>query len=81
MNVEVRLFAQAKEVAGVDSLALELPENASVSQLREALVDRVPAMTAMAQFLLIAVGNDYADDSVTLPTGVPIACFPPVSGG
>lgn len=81
MKLDVKLFARARDVAGSDRVELELPERARVSDLRIALVERFPELKPLAANLLVAVGTDYADESVGLCEGDDVACFPPVSGG
>src|SRR5688572_14366739 len=62
MKVEVRLFARAKDLAGVDRVALELTNGAKVSDLRAALGKRVPALRSLLPNLLVAINNDFAGD-------------------
>jgi molybdopterin converting factor small subunit len=81
MKISVKLFAQAKEIAGSEIVELELPEQARVSDLRTAIQERFPKMSSLAASLLIAVGNDYANDTDVIDGKTPVACFPPVSGG
>lgn len=81
MKVCIRLFAVAKDIAGSDSLWLELPEGATVEQLRQRLAAEMPALAAVLPQVLFAVGTEYArDDTVISPTSE-VACIPPVSGG
>jgi len=81
MQVGVRFFAQAKELAGIDCARIELPESANVADLRVELGERYPAMRPMLPALLVAVGTEYADDETRIDPSKEIACFPPVSGG
>ena len=81
MKLQVKLFARAKDAAGADSVDVELPEQSTVAALREALTEQFPGLGTMASSLLIAVGNNYADDSAPLDEASDVACFPPVSGG
>ena len=81
MKLDVKLFARARDLAGADSVEIELPDEAQVWDLRSALTDRVPELKPLAPSLLIAVGADYADDSVRIDPTAEVACFPPVSGG
>jgi molybdopterin converting factor subunit 1 len=76
MRVNVRLFAALRERAGQDAVELELPEGASVAQALERLApvtDGVP--------VVLAVNQEYADQTVTLHEGDEVALIPPVSGG
>ena len=81
MNVTVRLFARARDLAGAERVELQLSENATVADLRQALCRECPDLAPLAPHMLVAVGNDYADDKSAIPAGIELACFPPVSGG
>lgn len=81
MNVTVKLFARARELAGADAVPLELPESACIGDLRSALYDTYPKLRPLSGTLLIAVNNDYARDGDPVRPDCEIACFPPVSGG
>lgn len=81
MRIEVRLFARARDLAGSATISLELPQQATVGDLRTALLRDRPALKPLAPHLFVAVGTDYAPDSLVLAPGAEVACFPPVSGG
>lgn len=81
MNVQVKLFARARELAGTAAVALELSEPARVRDVRQALANRYPQLHALAPHLLVSVGTDYADDDTPLTADAQLALFPPVSGG
>lgn len=81
MKVRVRLFAIAKQTAGRESIDLELPEGATIGQLRECLGGQVPGLAGMLGSMLFAVGARYAADGTAIPPGAEVACIPPVSGG
>lgn len=81
MKLSVLLFAFAREAAGVESVELEVPESATISHARIALLRSVPKLAMRTGTLLWAVNNEFAaDDRVLYSTDV-VACFPPVSGG
>ncbi len=81
LKLKVKLFAVAKQVAGADAVDLELPDAATVGDLRRALLSELPTLAGMSNLLLFAVNGEYAGDRVTLPPGAEVACIPPVSGG
>jgi len=81
MKLDVRLFARARDAAGVERVTVELPDGARVADLRAALAAQSANLRALAPCLLVAVGTHYADDRVLLSPEADIACFPPVSGG
>lgn len=81
MNVTVKLFARAKDLAGAETVEVELPVNATIGDLRTQLRERFPNLATLAPALLFAQGTDYADDGTPIDPQAELACFPPVSGG
>jgi molybdopterin converting factor small subunit len=81
VNVRIRLFAVARQLAGTEVISLELPAASTIAGLREALAAQVPALAAVLPHVLFAIGSQYAQDDSPLPAGGEVACIPPVSGG
>jgi molybdopterin converting factor small subunit len=81
MKTVVKLFARARDLAGTSELQLDLPESATVADLRTQLGEQVPALRPILASLLIAVGNDYAASTLRVAGRADLAVFPPVSGG
>ena len=81
MNVDVLLFAAAREVAGTDRLSVEVPDGATVTQLFEHLKQRRPALTAVLTTCRAAVGEQFVQGTTKLAEGSVVAVLPPVSGG
>ena len=81
MKVQVRLFALARQLAGADTVELELSEPATVKDVKAALVRSYPALDGLTDRMLVAVNAQYADDATPVVSGCEVACIPPVSGG
>ncbi len=81
MNVELRLFAAARDRVGRTMLGLELPDPATVADLRRALTDAEPALAPLLPSIRFAVDSEYADDATPIRPGAELAAIPPVSGG
>ena len=82
MQIEVRLFARAKDLAGQEFVQVELAsETPTVADLKQALAKQLPDLEPLVAHLHVAIGTDYADDATVLDSSQSIACFPPVSGG
>ena len=81
MNLRVKLFAVAKERAGADELAIDLPTGATIADLRQALATTCPALATILPHALWAVDTSYANDKTILTEQSEIALIPPVSGG
>ena len=81
MTATVMLFAAARDHAGADSVAVELPPGATVADLRAALARRVPGLAALLARSAVAVNHDFAEDQRVLIPSDELAVIPPVSGG
>jgi molybdopterin converting factor subunit 1 len=81
MIVRVKLFAAAKDLAKTDTLAVDVPDGATVSRLRAAVVAKVPALERIVVHSLWAVGTEYVRDDDKLTEQSDVALIPPVSGG
>ena len=76
MRVTVRLFAILRQRAGRDTLELDLPEDARVSDALAEVDDLAGGLT-----LVMAVNREYAAADHPLAAGDELALIPPVSGG
>ena len=76
MTVTVRLFAILRQRAGRDTLELDLPEDARVSDALAEVDDLAGGLT-----LVMAVNREYAAADHPLAAGDELALIPPVSGG
>ena len=81
MKLSVKLFAVAKERAGRSAIEIELPDGATVRQLRGAIVEQFPPLADVMRHARLAVDNDYAGDAAVIGSAAEIALIPPVSGG
>jgi len=81
MTLTVMLFAAARDLAGGDSLSVELPAGATVADLRAELARRLPALAGLLAKSAIAVNHDFAENDRPLAKNEEVALIPPVSGG
>jgi molybdopterin converting factor small subunit len=81
MTLSVRLFARARDLACADFVVVDLPDGATVAELRRRLAERVPALTELLPRCAVAMNEEFADDGVTVPRDAEAALLPPVSGG
>jgi len=80
MNVRVRLFASAREAAGVGHFVLDLPDGQAVRDAVAAITARHPAVSAIRR-MVIARNREYVGLDEPLADGDELALIPPVSGG
>jgi molybdopterin converting factor subunit 1 len=81
MTVQVQLFARLRDLAGSNSLALELPPGSTVADLRHHLTVEYPQLASLLERCAIGVNNEFAEDDLRLLENAEIAVLPPVSGG
>jgi molybdopterin converting factor small subunit len=80
-QISVRLFALAKQLSACDTIVIELPQSATVRELRAAIVQACPALAGLMPQMLIAVDSEYAEDDTIIGAAKEVGCIPPVSGG
>jgi sulfur-carrier protein len=81
VKIQVKLFAAAREAVGAPTVCVELPEAATVSDLRAAIAVQWPVLDSTVRHWLLAINNQYANETTVIPADAEIACIPPVSGG
>jgi molybdopterin converting factor subunit 1 len=81
MRINVKLFAAARELAGGESIEIELPTEATVARLRQELMERLPGARDLLARSMFAIDCEYAAEDKGIEPSAEIACIPPVSGG
>lgn len=81
MTFRVKLFAAMRDLAGDDFADVELPDPATVGDLRRELGKLLPLARTLLNRSGIAVNQDFAENERPLTAGDEVAVIPPVSGG
>lgn len=84
MNVQVLYFARLREAFGLSAEGLELPADARVEDLLDALRARGGVWTvelAAGRAFRVAVNQEVVGANAPLAEGAEVAVFPPVTGG
>jgi molybdopterin synthase catalytic subunit len=81
MRVAVRLFGAVREAVGEKELRVEVPETASVDDLRRLLARRYPIFDAFGERLSCSVNLEVVPAGTRLADGDEVAFLPPVAGG
>ncbi len=80
-KVKVLFFATFRTRAGRSSLEIKLNNGATVGELKDLLIDQIPALEASLHHTLVSINREFAFDEEVIPEGAEVALFPPVSGG
>ena len=81
MIVRVRLFAAARELAGMSEVTLDVRDAATLADVERALLNDVPALKSLLPHARWAVDAEFASSSDLVTERSEIALIPPVSGG
>ena len=81
MRITVRLFAILRERAGVDEIAIDVPENVTAKSAGAIVADKYPATRDLLPRVAYAVNRSYVRPDTRLKSGDELALIPPVSGG
>ena len=81
MQINVLLFAAAREAAQSDSIQIDVAENASAADVLAELSQQIPAIQQLIPSCRLAVDNCYVSNDAIVGQGHEVALIPPVSGG
>jgi molybdopterin converting factor subunit 1 len=81
MLIRVKLFAAMRDLTGDEAVAVELPDGATVGDLRRELGKQLPLARSLLIRSAIAVNHDVAENDQPLLATDEVAAIPPVSGG
>jgi molybdopterin converting factor subunit 1 len=81
MRVHIRYFAALREKAGKDADELTIPDGATVSQARAALIERYPQLAPTLAGCAAALNRAYASAETALSEGDELVFIPPLGGG
>jgi molybdopterin synthase catalytic subunit/molybdopterin converting factor small subunit len=81
MQVQVLFFGMLKELAGLGSDSLTLPDSATLGDVIRHYEGRIPRLKEMAGSIAMSVNREYAGLECKLKAGDEVGLLPPVSGG
>ena len=80
-RVKVLFFATLRDRAGTKSFELDIPENTTVRDLKDLVVNAYPELRETMDTVVISINREFAFDESLVPADAEVAMFPPVSGG
>ena len=81
ITVKVKLFATLRQEAGWSEQAVSAPDDCTLGNLMQLLVEATPNLKLTGRAVYAAVNQSYAKSEHVLIDGDEVAIFPPVSGG
>lgn len=81
MLIRVKLFAAMRDLTGGEVAEVELPDSATVGDLRREIGKLLPLARNLLTRSAIAVNHDVVENDRPLQATDEVAVIPPVSGG
>jgi molybdopterin synthase catalytic subunit/molybdopterin converting factor small subunit len=81
MRIEVQTFGGLSERVGLTSLPVELPEGATVADLRRLVAHAYPELAPLLSRIAVSVDLEIVGDATVLAADSEVALLPPVAGG
>ena len=81
MKYRVQIFAALRDATGSPELEVELPEGATVRDLKARVERLVPSLAGRLGPVRVAADFEFLVEADPIPRGAELALIPPVSGG
>jgi molybdopterin converting factor small subunit len=81
MRIEIQMFAAARELAGRETIQVEVADAAVARDVMDAIGRQLPEINQLLPACRLAIDNCYATDDAHVSESNDVALIPPVSGG
>jgi molybdopterin converting factor subunit 1 len=81
MRVTVRLFARLRELAGAETMTIEVTAPATVATVWQEVAAASPGLAPYERAISCAINANFSRMSNPVADGDDVAFLPPVSGG
>lgn len=80
-SITVNLYYHLKERAGTNKIQVEIPDSASMKDLKQYLILKHPALESQLDNILMLINQKIAVDEDIIPDGAQISFLTPIGGG
>ena len=81
MKINLRFFSVYRDITGVRQTTIEVPEQTTLEDLFQVLLEHHPRLKNLRKSALFAVNREFAEPDLKLKEGDEVALMPPVGGG
>jgi molybdopterin converting factor small subunit len=80
-KITVNLFYHLKDKAGTNKVVTDLPENATIRDLKQVLIVKFPTLESHLDNILILIDQKIALDEDIIPEDCQVSFLTPIGGG
>lgn len=81
MTVRIQLWSYLKDLAGAETLELDVPEDSTIQDVLERLYAAHPKLETMRASTMTAIDLEYREREHRLRANDTLSLLPPVQGG
>jgi molybdopterin converting factor small subunit len=81
VDIRVHFYSWFKDMTHCSQTLVAIPDNSTIGDLKMAVFEQFPKLSAVQNSMLVAVGVDYQRADYVLRPGDEVSLFPPVQGG
>jgi molybdopterin converting factor small subunit len=81
VDIRVHFYSWFKDMTHCDDIVVHVNAGATITDLKAAVFEKFPKLSAVQNSMLVAVGVDYQPADYVLGRSDEVSLFPPVQGG